>query len=323
MIRFFFIVGTVLVLFVSGLPVTIQAQTYPDHPIQLVIPSSPGSGVDILGRIVAEELGKVLNNQVVPINKPGASFTAGTDAVVRSKKDGYTLLYTPSTAIIYSRIPNPETVPYDPVKDLEPLGLHVWNPMIVVVQEDAPWKKFSDLVDYTKRKPGEMRMSLLGALAIERFNLEIIKSQTDAQVSIIPFKGPAEALTALLGGHVESSFIGVGIGLPHIKAGKIRALLITRKWSELPKVPTITELGHKRGLDSGWFAFYAPAGIPEDVKKVLVPAFEKIAKNPELKDKIDKMGFVVDYKPPAELTKIMIDGFETGMDMARKLGGQK
>ena len=288
-----------------------------------MIPSPPGSGVDILGRLVAEELSKILNTQVVPMNKPGASFTAGTDAVVRSKKDGYTLLYTPSTAIIYSRIPDPSTVPYDPVKDLEPLGLHVWNPMMVVVKEDAPWNKFTEFLADLKKRPGEIRMSLLGALAIERFNLEIIKSETGATVSIIPFKGPAEAMSAVMGGHVESSFIGVGLGYPQVQAGKLRPLLITRKWAELPDVPTTRDLGYKKDLDSGWFAFYGPAGLPEEVKKVLIPAFEKVAKNPQLKAKIDKMGFVADYKTPAELKKNMIDGFESGMAMAKKIVAQE
>jgi tripartite-type tricarboxylate transporter receptor subunit TctC len=323
MSRFAIIVGVVLVLCLTGLIPTLQAQHYPDHPIQLVIPSTPGAGVDITGRLMGEELGKILKTQIVPINKPGASFTTGTDAVVRSKKDGYTLLYTPSTAIVYSRIPNPEVVPYDPVKDLEPIGLHVWNPMILVVKEGSPWKTFAEFVDHAKKNPGKVTMSLLGALAIERFNLEIIKSLTDAQVNIIPFKGPPEALGAILGGHVDSSFVGIGLASPQVKAGKIKALLTTRKWSELPDVPTITELGYKRELDSGWFAFYAPAGVPEEVKSVLVPAFEKVARNPELKAKIDKMGFVVDYKSPAELKKIMIEGFDTAMDMAKKIGAQK
>jgi tripartite-type tricarboxylate transporter receptor subunit TctC len=166
-------------------------------------------------------------------------------------------------------------------------------------------------------------MSLLGALAIERFNLEIIKSLTGAQVSIIPFKGPAEAMSALLGGHVESSFIGVGLGMPQVQSGELRPLLITKKWSDLPDVPTTVTLGYKKDLDSGWFALYGPAGLPEEVKKVLVPAFEKVAKNPELKVRIDKMGFAVDYKPPAELKKIMIETFESGMDMARKISAQE
>ncbi|HUL31263.1 MAG TPA: tripartite tricarboxylate transporter substrate binding protein [Thermodesulfobacteriota bacterium] len=323
MSRLVLLAGLIGVFFAPGLIPALQAQPYPNRPIQFVIPTTPGAGVDIVGRLAAEELGKILKTQIVPVNKPGASFTTGTDAVVRSKKDGYTLLYSPSTAVIYSRIPNPEAVPYDPVKDLEPLGVHVWNPMILVVKEDSPWKNFPEFVDAARKNPGKVSMSIFGALAIERFNMEIIKSLTDAQFNLIPFKGPPEALTAILGGHVESSFIGVGLAFPHVKEGKIRALLTTRKWSELPEVPTVTELGYKKELDSGWFAFYAPAGVPDEVKAVLVPAFEKIAKNPELKTKIDKMGFVVDYKSPAEHRKIMIEGFETAMSIAQKIGAQR
>ena len=321
--RLVLIVGMVLVLSAAVLPATVLAQNYPDHPIQLVIPTSPGSGVDILGRLLGEELGKLLNTQVIPVNKPGASFTTGTDAVVRSKKDGYTLLYAPSTAIVYSRIPDPSVVPYDPFKDLDFLGLNVWNPMFLVVREDAPWKTFNEFVDYLKKHPGEVRMSLLGALSIERYLLEIIKSLTGAEVSIIPFKGPPEAMTALLGGHVESSFIAVGMGLPQVQTKKIRPLLTTRKWSELPDVPTTTELGYNKELDNGCFALYAPAGLPEDVKKVLIPAFEKIAKNPELRSKIDKMGFVADYKSPAEHTRILKGNYESAMDLAKKIMAQE
>ncbi len=323
MSRFALLVGCVWALFGPGLVTTLHAQPYPNHPIQFVIPTTPGAGVDIVGRLVAEELGKMLKTQVVPVNKPGASFTTGTDAVVRSKKDGYTLLYAPSTAMIYARIPDPGVVPYDPARDLEPLGVHAWNPMMLVVGKDSPWKTFPEFLDQARKNPGKVSMSIFGALAIERFNMEIVKSLTDVQFNLVPFKGPAEALTAILGGHVESSFIGVGLALPHVKEAKIRALLITRKWSELPDIPTLTDLGYKKELDSGWFAFYAPAGVPEEVKAILVPAFEKIARNPELKARIDKMGFVVDYKSPAEHKKIMVEGFETAMALARKIGGQK
>ena len=320
--RFMFIVGFVSIL--SGLAAaTVQAQSYPDHSIQLVIPTTPGAALDIVGRLVAEELGKILGNPVIAVNKPGASMTSGTDGVVRSKKDGYTLLYANTTAMVYSRIPNPEIVPYDPGKDLEPLGMHLWVPAALVVKEGAPWKTFADYVDYAKKNPGKLTVAVHSVGAIEHFNLEIIKSLTDMQYNMIPFKGPAEAVTALLGGHVDSTFIGLTLVLPHVKSGKMKILLTSRKWSEAPELPTITEFGHQQELGAGWFAFYAPAGIPEEVKKVLVSAFEKIAKNSDMRTKIDKMGFAVDYKPPAELKKIMTDDFETAMAVAKRIGLQR
>ena len=322
--RFVSIVGFVSVLFAFGfVAITSQAQPYPERNIQLIIPTTPGSAVDIGGRLVGEELGRILGTQVIVLNKPGASMTSGTDAVVRSKKDGYTLLYATTTAMVYSRVPNPEIVPYDPVKDLEPLGMHLWVPAALVVKQDSPWKTFSEYMEYAKKTPGKLSISTHSAGAIEQFNLEVIKTLTDTQFNIIPFKGPAEALTALLGGHVDSSFIGLSLTLPHVKAEKMRILLTSRKWPGLPEIPTITELGYKQELSAGWFAFYAPAGIPEEVKKVLASAFERIARNPEMKSKINGMGFTVDYKSPVELRRIMIEDFEAAMAIAQKIGLRK
>src|SRR3990172_741776 len=156
----------------------LQAHAYPTHPIQLVIPSAPGDGTDIAARLFAEELAKVLKSPVVPLNKPGASATLGTDFVVKSKKDGYTLLYANTSAVVYSKAANPETVPYDPIKDLEPLGFHCFFPLSVAVQEGAPWKTFGELIDYSKKNPGKVRVSTPGQGSIDHFNLEIIQSLT-------------------------------------------------------------------------------------------------------------------------------------------------
>jgi len=302
---------------------TTQAQPYPNRPIQLVIPATPGAAVDVAGRLVAGELGKILGTQIITINKPGASMTLGTDAVVKSKKDGYTLLYANTTAMVYSRVPAPDIVPYDPVKDLESLGMHLWVPLVVAVKEDSPWKTFPELVSYAKQNPGKLRVSSHGEASIDRFNVVIWQSLTETQFSHIPFKGPPEAVTALLGGHVEVSSIALSLALPHFNAGKLRILLITRKYPKLPNIPTLTELGYKQELGAGWFAFYAPAGVPEEVKKVLVPAFKKIATNSEMKAKIDEMGFVVDYKSPAELKKIMIEDYDVAVAIAIKTGLRK
>jgi tripartite-type tricarboxylate transporter receptor subunit TctC len=302
---------------------TIQAQPYPNRTIQLVIPATPGAAIDTTGRLVADELGKILGTQMITVNKPGASMTLGTDMVVRSKKDGYTLLYANTTAIIYSRVASPEIVPYDPVKDLEPLGMHLWIPSVVAVREDSPWKTFSEFITYAKQNPQKIRISTHSEASIDRFNVEICQSLTGAQFSYIPFKGAPEAMTALLGGHVEATANALSLALPHFSAGKMRILLTSRKYPEFPNIPTLTELGYKQELNAGWFALYAPAGVPEEVKKVLIPAFQRTVRNPEMKSKIGKMGFIVDYKSPAELNKIMIEDYETSVAIAIKIGLRK
>jgi tripartite-type tricarboxylate transporter receptor subunit TctC len=301
----------------------VQAQPYPYHPIQLIIPIPAGGGGDVNGRILAEELGRILGQQIIVTNKPGASDTLGTDALAKSKKDGYTLGYTSSAAMVYSRVTNPESVPYDPLKDFDPLALHTFFPVSVAVQASSPWKTFNELADYAKKNPGKVRVSTAGVGSTSNFDVEIVQSLTGAQFTHVPFKGGEAVVTALLGGHVEVSFDIVGKFLPHVEGGKLRLLLVSRRVSGLPNLPTITELGYKRDLLSGWHAMFGPAGMPDEVKKILIPAIEKAVKNPEGKSKIEKMGYVVEYKSPEELRKLIIDDYKTAKAIAVKLGLRK
>jgi tripartite-type tricarboxylate transporter receptor subunit TctC len=240
--------------------------------------------------------------------------------VVKSKKDGYTLLYGNSSGVVYTRVSNPESVPYDPINDLEPLGLHVINPAITAVRTDAPWKNFSEVIEYAKKNPGKFRCGTIGVGSIDHFNLEIIKDLTGAEITMIPYKGVMPAVTALLGGHIESASMAKILFQPHYESGKLRGIIAARKMSGLTDVPTLPELGYKRDLASGWFALWAPAGVPEEVKKVLVSSIEKAIKTPELVAKIEKVGFVVNYKSPQELKNIMISDYETAHAIAVKIG---
>ncbi len=228
-----------------------------------------------------------------------------------------------TSSLIFSRILNPETVPYDPFKDFDPLGLHLFNPLTLTVQESSPWKTFGELIDYAKKNPGKLRVSTIGVGTIDHFNLEIVQAITGTQFTMVPFKGGESVITALLGGHVEVTFDAFGKIIPHANAGKLRILLVSKKMAGYPNIPTATELGYKQGLLSGWFAFDGPAGLPEEVKKVLIPALEKVLKNPELKAKVEKMGYAVEYKGPAELNKLVADEYETANSIATKIGLKK
>lgn len=302
---------------------TLRAQPYPTHPIQLVISAGPGDASDVTARLLIEELSKILNTPVVALNKPGAGSTLAVAFVVKSKKDGYTLLYGNSSGVVYTRVSNPESVPYDPINDLEPLGLHVLNPAITAVRTDAPWKNFSEVIDYAKKNPGKLRCGTIGVGSIDHFNLEIIRDLTGAEITMIPYKGVMPAVTALLGGHIEAASMAKNLFLPHYESGKLRGIIAARKMPGLPDVPTLPELGYKRDLASGWFALWAPAGVSEEVKKVLVPSIEMAIKNAELVAKIEKVGFVVNYKPPEELKNIIISDYETAYAIAVKIGLRK
>ena len=321
--RFLLAAGVISSFCLLSLTPMVHAEPYPNKPIQLIMPIPAGGGGDVNGRIMLDDLTKILGQQIIVSNKPGASDTLGTDALAKSKKDGYTLGYTSSAAMVYARVTNPESVPYDPVKDFYPLALHTFFPLSVAVQASSPWKTFNELVDYAKKNPGKLRVSTAGIGSTSNFDVEIVQSLTGAQFTHVPFKGGEAVVTALLGGHVEVSFDILGKFIPHVEAGKLRLLLVSRKVSSFPTLPTIKELGYNRDLLSGWHAMFGPAGLPEDVKKILVPAIEKAIKQPGGKGKIENLGYVVEYKSPEELRKLIIDDYETAKAIAVKLGLSK
>ena len=320
--RFLSIVALLAVIYQFTLGASVlNAQPYPNHPIQLLTPGTPGLMQDISCRLLGEEIGKILNVQMTVMNKPGASMTLATDAVVRSKKDGYTILYASATPLVYAPVTNPKIVPYDPLKDLEPLGGEAIFPFTVTVQEGAPWKTFQELVDDAKKNPGKLRVATPGILSTDNFNVQVVQALTGAQFTHVPMaSGPA---IALLGGHVELTFSPITEVSQYVQAGKLRILLLSTKLNQFPKVPTIRDFGYKQDLFTGWFGFFAPAGIPDDVKKVLIPAIEKAFKNPEVKAKIEKLEFSVGYKSPEEFKKMLLEEYERASAIADKLGIKK
>jgi tripartite-type tricarboxylate transporter receptor subunit TctC len=295
-----------------------QAQTYPNRPIQLIHSGTPGQMMDIPCRIFTDELSKILGTSIVVTGKPGASHTLGPDAVVRSKKDGYTILYTSSSGLVYAPITTPKIVPYDGFKDLELLGAQVILPFTVTVQAESPWKTFAELIDFAKKNPGKVRYGSLGVATIESFNLQIIETLTGAKFTLVPLT--THPAVSLLGGHIES--IGSPISEVHtyVSSGKMRVLLISSKNSKAPGVPTLTGLGYPQDIISGWHAFLAPSGIPEEARKVLVPAIRKVMENPEIKAKIDNLALSVDYKTPAEFKKMWEAEYQRSKDIAVRLG---
>jgi len=314
--RVMFLVG-----FCSLVALEAQAQPYPNRNIQLIIPFVAGATGDIKARILAEELEKILGTKIIPLNRPGAASILGTDAAARSKNDGYTMVYASAAGLVYAPASNPEIVKYDPVKDLEPLGLHCFFPHVIAVGGDSPWKTFPELIHYAKKNPEKLRVSTVGISSTPHFILEMIQSMTGAQFIHVPFKGGESVMTAVLGGHVEVTCDGYAKVKPHADAGKMRVLLVTDKLPWLPDVPTITDLGYKQNLVTTWFGLFSPAGIPEDVRKILIPAIEKAVKL--TKPKIDNMGSLGEYRSPSELRKLIAEQYEVAYALAVKMGLRK
>src|SRR5215468_6371136 len=273
----------------------IYAQSYPNQPINLVIPLAPGDAGDVAGRAMAEELSKLLKVSVPTLNKPGGGLTIGTDAVVKAKKDGYTILLTSNTALIAGRILNPETVSYDSFKDLTPLGLATRTPVMLVVRSDARYTRFQDLVEFAKKNPGKVRVGTAGVGTAGHFALELINSLTGANMTMVPFKGASPAATALLGGHLEAAILAIGTLSGHLQSGQIRGLVASSKSPPFPDVPVLTQLGYRQNVHGVWYAFFAPAGVSKEVTAALVPAIEKVVKDPGIVAKLTPRGRVQDY----------------------------
>ena len=295
-------------------------QAYPDRAINLVIPMAPGDGVDIAGRLMAEEMAKLLKVPVIILNKPGAAGGVGTDVVAKARNDGYTLLLTPSAPIIYNKVLHPADVPYDSFKDLTPLGLTTLTPIIVAIQSDAPYKDFKEMMDYANKNPGKVRCGTMGVGSVGDFDTEIIKVVGDMKVSGVPFKGASPAIAALLGGHVEAAAVALGPMINHMRSGRAKGVVISNKFPEFPEIPTLRQLGFQQDLLGVWFAFYGPAGLPAQIRETLSSAIEKVVKDLTISSKLIQTGMIQEFEPPEKLLIRMQEEYKMVMEIAKRTG---
>jgi tripartite-type tricarboxylate transporter receptor subunit TctC len=298
----------------------LPAQGYPKQAINLIVPLAPGDATDVAGRTIGDGLAKLLKVPVVAVNRPGAGGTVGTDSAVKAPKDGYTILITNNASLVFNRILTPEAVPYDPFKDLTPIGLVARTPIVLAVHKDAPFKIFAEMVEYGKKTPGNVRIGTVGPGSVGHFTVEIVNSLTGADLTMIPFKGAGPAVTAALGGHIEGAAAAQGVVAEHIKAGTMRGIVASTKMAEFPQIPTLAQLGYKQNLLGVWSAFFAPAGVPAEVSKTLISALEKVMKDPAVASKLANLGMVADYVPPDKLVAEIREEHRTVEQIAKKAG---
>jgi tripartite-type tricarboxylate transporter receptor subunit TctC len=205
---------------------------------------------------------------------------------------------------------------YDALTDLTPLALAMRSPSILTVNADLPYKSFREMIDYAKKNPGKVRIGTAGVGSVGDFCLRLINRLTGAGLLMVPFTGAAPSVNAMRGGHIEGVILALGTMTSHLASGAVRGLVISTKWPEYPDIPTIAELGYSQPLFGVWTGIFAPAGVPGEVTKVLVPALERAIRAPDLAAKLKPLGILADYAPPDKLVAEMKDEQER----VRKIG---
>ena len=280
-----------LALAATTLTTSAFAQMWPSKPIRVLVPFPPGGGTDIVAREVTQRVTSNTRWTFVIDNKPGAGGNLGVDQAAKSPPDGYTIVLgqTSNLAInptLYSKLP------YDPVKDLVPIGLVASAPLVLVVPAQSPYKTLADLVAAAKAKPGEVNFASPGNGTVAHLTSEMFQKAAGIKTQHVPYKGASQALTDVISGNVELYMSSVPTLLGQIKQGKLRALAVTsaKRADDLPNVPTINESGYK-GFDAvTWFGLLAPAATPKDVIAKLNAEFNKALKTPELSKRLGDEG---------------------------------
>jgi tripartite-type tricarboxylate transporter receptor subunit TctC len=315
--RFAGLVCTFILLISIGF---VQAQEkYPSRPIELVVTMAPGGFADIAARIYGEELSQILKTPVNVVNRPGGTGIVATTYVLRSPKDGYTLLQGASSTQIIATIVNKEAT-FDTLKDLIALGYFGSVPCAFSVRTDSPIKTLNDLIEYARKNPGKLKNGAGGVATESDFDLAILCMKNNIKISTVPFSSGGEALPALLGGHVDMATSTMATFGPSVKGGKLRVLAVTseKRHPDFPEIPTTAELGHPYISFYPWVGVFAPTGIPTAVQNVLVPAIEKAFKNPEVISRAAKANITVEYKGPEEYRKLIAQDLEVLTKVAQE-----
>jgi tripartite-type tricarboxylate transporter receptor subunit TctC len=273
-------------------PVLAQsAAGFPDKPIKLVRPDPAGGTSDVLGRLVGDKLGQALGQTVVVENRAGANGNIGADYVARAQPDGYTLVLLDlgNLSISPSVYPN---MPFDPLKDLQPVSMLAYSPHLLVTTNALPVKTQEELVAYAKANQGKMNFAAAAGIGSAPHMAGVLFAQkTGVEWGYIPYKGGAQALTDLIGGQVDATTNGMVATYPHVKSGKIKLLAVTseKRLPQLPDVPTVSEM--IPGFVTGsWQGVLAPAGTPKPVVDKLNSEMAKIMKMPDVQAKLETLG---------------------------------
>ncbi len=281
------------------------AQDYPARPVHLIVPYTPGTGADILARLLGPKLGERWNVAVVTENKPGATGNIGTEFVAKSPADGHTLLVV---ATSFGTTPAlKSSLPFDPVRSFEPVALIATSGLVVVVHPGLAARSMKEFVALAKREPGKMHYSSPGNGGPQHLAMELLKLETGINIVHVPYKGASGALQDVVGGHVQATIAAAQTAYPHVQSGKLRALgfMSAERSPAYPDVPTMKELGLSELEVETWYGMFAPAGTPSGAIARINAEINAALKDSAVRAVLEKQGMAPAGGPPGRLGELV------------------
>ena len=275
------------------------AQAFPTKPIRFVVPFAPGGSTDTLGRVLGQKLSDSLGQQVVIDNRTGANGNIGMEIVAKAPPDGHTIVlgYIANVAIGPSLY---EKLPFDPIRDYEPITLLATSPNVLVAHPGVAVQNLKDVIALARAKPGQINYASASVASVGHLTGELLNQLAGMKMQHVAYKGSGQAVTDLLGGHIQLMFSGFSSTLPHIKSGKLRAIAQTgeKRSPALPDVPTIAEQGFPKFEATAWYGVHAPAKTPKPIVAKLNAEIVKALKLPDVRERLSGLGFEIAASTP-------------------------
>jgi len=274
-------------------------ERFPAHPVQVIVPATPGGPVDTAVRVIEPGLAAALGESVVLLNRPGASGTVGMQAVATAEPNGYTIGQGVNSIFTITRVSG-TTVPFT-LDNFTLLGNYATDVSVLAVHPEAQWKTIDDLIAYVRANPGKVTYASAGVGTVSSLSMQVLRHHFKMDLVAVPFQGGAQLTVAILGKHVDMGMVPYTTGAAMFREGKLRPLVTTAqgRLPPLPEVPTLAEKGIKANGLNLIMGLYAPRGLPEGIGTALVDALAKATKDPAVISKIETIGLFAEYEAPA------------------------
>jgi tripartite-type tricarboxylate transporter receptor subunit TctC len=296
---------------------TAAAQTYPTQPVRLVVPFAPGGSVDVLSRILGDQLSKRWSQPVVVENRPGAAGNLAAEHVSRAKPDGHTLLVVATAFTVNATLY--KNLRFDPRKDFVPAAMIGATQNVLVVNQAVPARSVAELIQLAKAKPGAINYSSTGVGTSGHLTIELFRTMANIDLMHVPYRAIGQSMTDLIAGVVSLAMPTIPGALGHINAGNLRPLAVSGKTRSpaLPDVPTMAESGLPKYDASTWYAILAPAGVPQEILIRLNAYVAQVLKDPEMKVQLDRHGIEPNIMTPKELARYIDSEIDKWADVIK------